>query len=110
MPKTVYGGPYVHETDAITAESLKEKPDYDALIADWETISDGAERYIVQLSEPVELPVGDFIQNVVFDEAEEAEIPEVTLYTTPDDVPDEIDDLDAIIASEPLTEEEEVTE
>lgn len=66
MPKSVYGGPYADESAAITAESLKEKPDYDALVKDWNTLSEGAEAYIQKLCDGIESPVGEFVRNVVF--------------------------------------------
>lgn len=79
MPKTVYGGPYLHESEAIIAESRKETPDYDALIKDWDSISQGAEAFIVKLSEGFEKPVGVFVENVKEEEVQEPDVLEELL-------------------------------
>lgn len=65
----VYGGPYLDESTAIIAESEKEKPDFAALVKDWDTISSGALDFIDQVQKPVEQPVGPFIENFVEEEA-----------------------------------------
>lgn len=66
-PVIVYGGPYAHETDAITLESSQEKPNYDRLISEWNIISQGAHDYIESLKRPVAPNVGPFTENVVID-------------------------------------------
>jgi hypothetical protein len=66
-PTVVYGGPYADETDAITLESSKETPDYDGLISDWKTVSQGAVDYIASLKKPLVIPVGVFVNNVEVD-------------------------------------------
>jgi hypothetical protein len=80
-PKEVYGGPYAAESNAIIAESRKEKPDYEGLIANWETVSGGALAFIEKQKEGFEAPVGVFVENVVLNEEESEE------------VKDELDDL-----------------
>lgn len=67
QPTIVYGGPYAHETDAITLESSQEKPNYDRLISEWNTISQGAHDYITSLKNPVDPIVGVFVENVKVD-------------------------------------------
>ncbi len=71
--KVVYGGPYSQETDAITLESSKEKPDYTALTSDWKTISQGALDYIQSLIHPEKPKDGPFVNNAVFKEEEPVE-------------------------------------
>lgn len=71
-PEIIYGGPYAVESDAITLESAKEKPDYDGLISGWKSISQGAYDYIQSLKEPVEVS-GPFVENVK--EAENEDTP-----------------------------------
>ena len=66
-PAVIYGGPYAHETDEITLESSKEKPNYDKLISGWKTISQGAMDYIATLKRPEDIRVGPFTENVVID-------------------------------------------
>ena len=66
-PVAIYGGPYAHETDEITLESSKEKPNYDRLISDWKSISQGALDYIESLKQPLEDPIGKFVNNVEID-------------------------------------------
>jgi hypothetical protein len=66
-PKEVYGGPYAQESNAIIAEGQKDKPDYDGLIANWETISGGALAFIEKQKEGFEKPVGVFVENVVIE-------------------------------------------
>jgi len=83
--KVVYGGPYADETAAITAESQKEKPNFDELTKEWKTISNGALAYIEQVQLPIKAPVGVFIENVKFEEKEEVEIPAVVPFTSPDE-------------------------
>jgi hypothetical protein len=72
--KEVYGGPYLAESEAIITESRKEKPNYDELIANWETISQGALAFIEKQKEGFSKPVGEFVTNVVI--KEEPEEPE----------------------------------
>lgn len=69
-PTVVYGGPYLPETEAIIAESLKENPDYDGLVKNWKTISTGAQAYIEQIQKPVKAPTGKFVKNVIEKEPE----------------------------------------
>jgi hypothetical protein len=76
----VYGGPYGHETDAITreinlAKETDRKPDFDAVTKDWESISQGALEFLKAEGNPDETPaVSDYVfQNVLFEE--EAELP-----------------------------------
>lgn len=69
------GGPYSHEIDAIRDERYRARvmntePDFDALFADVE-ISPGAYKVIEDINKPVELPVGEFVENVVFHDEEE---------------------------------------
>lgn len=66
-PTTVYGGPYSQESDAITLESSKKKPNYDQLISGWKTVSQGALDYIASLESPVEREEGPFVDNVKID-------------------------------------------
>lgn len=66
-PAIIYGGPYAHESDAITAESAKKHPNYDQLISGWKSISQGASDYIHSLKNPVNPEPGEFMPNVVVD-------------------------------------------
>jgi hypothetical protein len=77
-PETVYGGPYAQESDAITAESLKKKPDYERLISGWKTVSQGALDFIAsQPHKEPEAPEGPFVENVKIDyDKEDTYIPE----------------------------------
>jgi hypothetical protein len=81
-PKEVYGGPYAEESSAIIAESRKKSPDYDKLIANWETISGGALAFIEKQKEGFETPVGEFVQNVIIDHPDEPEVPEIHLFAS----------------------------
>lgn len=72
----VSGGPYSHEVDAIRDERYRAKvmgvePDFETLFANVEFISPGAARVIKDIDKPIELPVGEFIENVVFHGEEE---------------------------------------
>lgn len=73
-PTVVYGGPYAGETDPITFESSKEKPDYDGLISEWKTISQGAVDYIASLKKPEPVKDGVFVQNASLPEETQTEI------------------------------------
>lgn len=71
------GGPYTHEIDAIRDERYRAnvmgvKPDFHAVFPG--TISQGAYEVIrdIQTDKQVEAPVGDFVENVVFHDEEEA--------------------------------------
>lgn len=100
MPTTIYGGPYAHESEAILEESKKKKPNFDKLIAGWNTITQGALEAIELQKNPVEPKSGKFSENhkISKEEAENPEVPPVTLYTTPDediidqDAKDHVDD------------------
>ena len=87
MPETIYGGPYAHESAAIIEESQKKRPNYERLIRNWNTITQGARDAISALENPVEPESGKFVTNskISKEEAENPEIPPVTLYTTPDE-------------------------
>lgn len=81
----VYGGPFSDETDAITreiniAKQMKRKPNFDAVVKDWETISQGALDFIKVEGQPDETqPVGVVYQNVLFETDPEPvyEVPKV---------------------------------
>jgi hypothetical protein len=105
--KVVYGGPYADETAAITAESQKEKPNFDELTKEWKTISNGALAYIEQVQLPIKAPVGKFIQNVKEVKTEEVEIPAVVPFITPDE---EVIKDDATNETVPEKKEETQTE
>jgi hypothetical protein len=87
MPTTIYGGPYAHESEAILEEAKKKRPNYERLVANWNTITQGAEEIIEGLKNPVEPASGKFVTNskISKEEAENPYIPTVTLYTTPDE-------------------------
>lgn len=87
MPTTIYGGPYAHENEAIIAEAQKKKPDFDRLIKNWNTITQGALEVIDGYKNPVDPASGEFSKNFQLskEEAENPYIPTVTLYTTPDE-------------------------
>jgi hypothetical protein len=113
MPETIYGGPYEHESAAITEESQKKKPNYERLIRGWNTITQGALAYIDSLENPVEPKSGKFSENsrISKEEAENPPVPPVTLYVTPDediidqDYKDHIDDPDKVVTvAEPKSE------
>lgn len=84
-PTVIYGGPYSHESEAIVAESQKETPDFDGLIAGWNTITQGALEALEHAKNPPEPFSGNFSRNVKNVDDEKAEVPPVTLYTTPDE-------------------------
>lgn len=68
------GGPYTHEIDAIRDERHRANvmnidPDFDTVFADVE-ISPGAFQVIADINKPVEAPVGEFVENVVFHDEE----------------------------------------
>ena len=70
------GGPYTHEIDAIRDERYRAGvmgvgPDFHAVF-DNTVISQGAYEVIKDIDKPIELPVGDFVENVVFHDEEEA--------------------------------------
>ena len=72
----VSGGPYAHEVDAIRDERYRAKvmniePDFDTVF-DGYFISPGAAEVIADINKPIEAPVGEFIENVVFNVEEEA--------------------------------------
>lgn len=79
----IYGGPYAHESEAIIAESQKKKPNFDKLISGWNTITQGALDAIENVKNPPEPFSGTFSKNVV--NVDEEEVPEVSLYITPDE-------------------------
>jgi hypothetical protein len=69
------GGPYTYEVDAIRderrrAEVLGVKPDFHSVFKG--VISQGAYAVIMDIDNPIESPVGDFVENVVFHDEEEA--------------------------------------
>lgn len=71
----VSGGPYAHEIDAIRDERYRARvmgiePDF-STVFDGYFISPGAAQVIADINKPIEAPVGEFIENVVFN-AEEA--------------------------------------
>lgn len=71
----VSGGPYSHEVDAIRderyrAKVMKIEPNFEGVFADVE-VSPGAFEVIQDIGKPIELPVGEFIENVVFHGEEE---------------------------------------
>jgi hypothetical protein len=86
-PTVIYGGPYVHESEAIIAESQKKNPNFEKLVAGWNTITQGAVDAIELAKNPPEPFSGNFSKNSVIskEEAENPPIPPVTLYTTPDE-------------------------
>jgi hypothetical protein len=86
MPTTIYGGPYAHESEAILEEAKKKKPNFERLIQNWNTITQGAVEAIEAAKNPVEPASGKFTENskISKEEAENPYIPTVTLYTTPD--------------------------
>ena len=84
-PTVIYGGPYAHESAAIIAESEKKKPNFDKLIAGWNTITQGAVEAIDRAKNPPEPFSGNFVNNVKNADPEEPEVPAVTKYTTPDE-------------------------
>lgn len=95
-PKEVYGGPYAQESNAIIAESRKEKPNYDALISNWETISAGALAFIEKNKEGFEKPVGEFVENVIIEHPSKPEVPPVHLYASNEEVaPEDIEEVQA---------------
>jgi hypothetical protein len=95
-PEVVYGGPYAAESNAIIAESRKEKPNYDALITDWETVSNGALAFIEKNKEGFEKPVGEFVENVIIEHPDEPEVPPVHLYASNEEVaPEDIEEVQA---------------
>jgi hypothetical protein len=70
------GGPYTHEIDAIRDERYRAsvmgaKPDFHSVF-DNTVISQGAFEVIRDIDKPIEPPVGDFVENVVFHDEEEA--------------------------------------
>lgn len=70
------GGPYTHEIDAIRDERhrasiMNIEPDFESVFAGVEFISTGAAQVIADIGKPIVLPVGEFIENVVFDDEEE---------------------------------------
>jgi len=71
----IAGGPYAHEIDAIRDERhraarMKTEPDFETVFANV-AISPGAYKIIEDIDKPVELPIGEFVENVVFDAKEE---------------------------------------
>lgn len=69
------GGPYTHEIDAIRDERYRANvmgiaPDFHSVFPG--VISQGAYAVIRDIDKPIELPVGDFVQNVVFHDEETA--------------------------------------
>jgi hypothetical protein len=118
----VAGGPYAHEIDAIRDERHRAarmhiEPDFDTLFAETE-ISPGAFKVIEDIDKPVELPIGEFVENVVYDakEAETAESPvketgEATNFnfsegTAPEETGAESGTLPTSVESPALTEEQ----
>jgi hypothetical protein len=73
-PRVISGGPYAHEIDAIRDERhrasiMGEKPDFHNVFQG--AISPGAVAVIEDIGKPIDLPVGVFIENVVFNDEEE---------------------------------------
>jgi hypothetical protein len=73
-PEVISGGPYAHEIDAIRDERhrasiMGEKPDFHNVFQG--AISPGAVAVIEDIGKPIDLPVGEFIENVVFSDEEE---------------------------------------
>jgi hypothetical protein len=72
----VTGGPYTFEIDAIRDERYRakvmgEEPNFEAVFAGT-AISSGAYEVIRDINKPIVLPVGEFIENVVFNDEETA--------------------------------------
>lgn len=68
------GGPYTHEIDAIRDERHRAQvmgiaPDFHSVFTG--VISQGAYAVIKDVDKPIELPVGNFVENVVFHDEEE---------------------------------------
>jgi hypothetical protein len=72
---TASGGPYTYEIDAIRDERYRanvmgEEPNFNSVFPGM--ISQGAYAVIQDINKPIVLPVGEFIENVVFNDEETA--------------------------------------
>jgi hypothetical protein len=90
----VYGGPYLDESTAILTEARKDEPDFEKLVSDWDTISNGALRLIDTVQNPKPKPVGPFVENFKDDSTLVFIEPPVSLDNLEEDEDDEYDEDD----------------